>query len=82
MLNKSIVLFLEGEDKLSTEARKNLPESDFALPNRRYPIHDKTHARLALAMVSRFGSPEEKEKVRSAVHSKYPEIGHGEQPKE
>jgi len=35
---------------LSTEARKGLSDSDFALPEKRkYPIHDKAHVRNALA---------------------------------
>lgn len=35
---------------LSTEARKSLSDSDFALPEKRkYPIHDKAHVRNALA---------------------------------
>jgi hypothetical protein len=40
----------------------------------RYPIEDAAHARNALARVSQFGSPAEKEKVRNAVHRKFPEI--------
>ena len=35
--------------KLTTEARKNLPQSDFALPGGRYPVEDKAHARDAKA---------------------------------
>jgi hypothetical protein len=73
-MSKSIVLFLES-DKLDTKARKSLPEEVFALPNRRYPIHDVVHARSALAYISRFGTDEEKAKVRAAVHKRYPEIG-------
>lgn len=61
--------------KLTTEQRNNLPRRDFALPGGRYPINDPNHARNALARVSQFGSPLEKELVRRAVHSKYPEIG-------
>lgn len=61
--------------RLTTKERKAIPGSDFALPGRRYPIEDKSHARNALARVSQFGSPAEKAKVRAAVHRKYPEIG-------
>lgn len=70
---------------LTTEARNSLPSSDFALPGRgegskgkgsgSYPVPDASHARAALSMVSRFGSPAEKAKVRAKVHSKYPDIG-------
>ena len=42
---------------------------------RRYPIPDASHARNALARVSGNGTPEEKAKVRAAVHSRFPEIG-------
>ena len=62
-------------EKLSTTQRKNLKDSDFALPGRRYPIMDLNHARLALAMVSKYGKPGEKEKVQDAVHARYPDIG-------
>jgi len=61
--------------KLTTKARKALPTSTFALPGRRYPINDPSHARNALSRVSQYGSPAEKSKVRAAVHRKYPGIG-------
>lgn len=61
--------------KLSAHARDSLPDSDFALPGRRYPIHDENHARNALSRVSEYGTPEEKAKVRAAVHKRYPNIG-------
>lgn len=62
--------------KLSYKERENLPSHDFAIPgSRSYPIHDEAHARNALARVSQFGSPEEKARVRAAVHRKYPHIG-------
>lgn len=65
--------------KLDADARSHIAEHNFALPGRRYPIHDISHARNALARVSQFGSPEEKEKVRAAVHRKYPSLaGHSE----
>lgn len=38
--------------KLSTGQRKNLPQSDFALPGGRYPVEDKAHARDAKARAS------------------------------
>ncbi|MBS0322198.1 MAG: hypothetical protein JSR18_16760 [Proteobacteria bacterium] len=38
--------------KLTTEARKKLPDSKFALPGDRYPIEDKAHARDAKARAS------------------------------
>jgi hypothetical protein len=61
--------------KLTAAARKKIPAKSFALPGRRYPIEDKSHAQNALSRVSQFGSTSEKSAVRSAVHSKYPEMG-------
>lgn len=73
-----IVSFLD-ESKLTYKQRKALPSSSFVEPEKRkYPIEDKPHARNALSRVSQFGSPSEKRKVRSAVHSKYPDIGDNE----
>lgn len=61
--------------KLSAAARRAIPKKDFALPGGRYPIEDPNHARNALSRVSANGTPEEKAKVRAAVHRKYPSIG-------
>lgn len=60
---------------LNAKARNALPEGDFALPGRRYPIEDKSHARNAMARVSQHGSPAEKAEVRGKVHRKFPDIG-------
>jgi hypothetical protein len=71
--------------ELTTKQRKQMPAKSFALPGKgegpqgkgagSYPIHDKPHARNALARVSQHGTPAEKSKVRAAVHRKYPDIG-------
>ena len=62
--------------KLSSEQRKELPKSDFAIPEKKaYPLNDANHARNALARVSQFGSDSEKARVRAAVHRKFPIIG-------
>lgn len=61
--------------ELTTKARKAIPSSKFALAGRRYPIEDASHARNALARVSQYGTPEEKAKVRAAVHRRYPSMG-------
>lgn len=63
--------------KLTAHARKKIPTKSFALPGRRYPIEDKSHARAALSMVSQHGSPSEKKEVRAKVHEKYPNMGKG-----
>jgi len=64
-----------SEKKLTTKGRKQIKSDNFALPGRRYPIHDKAHARNALSRVSQYGTPAEKAKVRAAVHRKFPGIG-------
>jgi hypothetical protein len=61
--------------KLTAAARNQISEGNFALPGRRYPIHDITHARSALSMVAAHGTPAEKTTVRKAVHAKFPSIG-------
>ena len=60
------------EGALTAKGRKQIDPGSFALPGRRYPIHDLAHARNALARVAQHGSEEEKKKVRSAVYRKYP----------
>lgn len=61
--------------KLTAEERKKLPADAFVFPKeRRYPIHDRNHARAALAFVSRYGTPEEQAKVRAAVKKRYPDM--------
>lgn len=61
--------------KLTYQQRKKLPGKSFVFPGKRaYPIEDAAHARNALARVSQHGSPEEKAKVRGAVHKRYPAI--------
>lgn len=60
---------------LTAKARNKIKEENFALPGRRYPIENKSHASNALARVAQFGTPEEQAKVRAAVHKKYPGIG-------
>ncbi len=63
------------EKKLTYKARKGLPKSSFAIPEKRkYPIHDESHARNALSRVSAHGTPEEKRRVRAAVKRRYPGI--------
>jgi len=61
--------------KLTAKTRNAIPSGSFALPGRRYPIEDASHARNALARVSQHGSEAEKAKVRGAVHRRYPSIG-------
>ncbi|MGW2398514.1 hypothetical protein ACWCYY_18370 [Kitasatospora sp. NPDC001664] len=60
--------------KLSAQGRKHVKAENFALPGRRYPIHDRSHAVNALARVSQYGTPAEKAAVRAAVYRKYPAL--------
>ena len=59
---------------LTAAARKAIPTSEFAGPDRTYPIKDASHARNALARVSQHGSPALKARVRAKVRAKYPGI--------
>ena len=60
--------------RLTAKRRKRLKASSFALPGKRYPIHDKGHARNALSRVAQYGSAAQKARVRRAVARKYPSI--------
>lgn len=60
---------------LTAKTRNALPSSSFALPGRRYPIHDAAHARNALSRVAQHGTSAEKATVRAAVHRRFPGIG-------
>lgn len=60
--------------KLSKADRDKLPDDDFALAGREYPIHDRNHAEMALSDVSRAGTAAEKRKVRAAVAMRYPDM--------
>lgn len=64
--------------KLTTKKRNDLDDSEFAGPDRSYPIEDASHARNALSRVSQFGSPALKARVRAAVKRKFPGIQHRE----
>lgn len=61
--------------ELTTQTRNSLPGSAFALPGRRYPIHDLAHARNALSRVAANGTPHEKSVVRIKVKRRFPAVG-------
>jgi hypothetical protein len=64
------------EKVLKAADRKKLKSSSFVFPGKRaYPIHDPAHARAALSMVARHGTPAQKKAVKAAVRKKYPSIG-------
>ena len=56
--------------RLTAKQRKALPASEFAGPNRTYPIPDKAHARNAKARAAQFASPALKKKVDAAADRK------------
>lgn len=57
---------------LTTKKRKALSSKSFVFPkDKRYPIHDRSHAANALARSK--GKPEEA-KVHAAVCSRYPDL--------
>src|SRR5512135_570325 len=61
--------------ELTTERRKDLPKSDFGLPEEeKYPMPDKRHAANAVARVAQHGTPSEREEVRRKAYEKYPEL--------
>lgn len=49
--------------RLTTAQRNALPASDFAGPNRSYPINDAAHARAAKSRASQFASAALRKKV-------------------
>lgn len=60
--------------KLTAKGRNSIAAKNFALPGKRYPIHDTAHARNALARVAQNGTPAEKATVRRKVYAKYPSL--------
>lgn len=59
---------------LTAETRNALPDSDFALPGRHYPIHDEAHARAALSRGAQNATPEEQATIKRKIKSRYPDI--------
>jgi hypothetical protein len=59
---------------LTAKTRKAIPTEEFALPGRRYPIHNIAHARNALARVAANGTPQEQAVVRAKVKRRFPGI--------
>lgn len=61
--------------KLTAKERNALPDSDFAGPNRSYPIEDQNHARNALSRAAQNAGPKLESKIRAKVHRRYKRIG-------
>jgi hypothetical protein len=52
--------------RLTAEQRNRMPDSTFAVPERRaYPINDKAHARAALRLIGYAHSADEKARIRA-----------------
>ena len=61
--------------ELTTAGRKRVSSGNFAFEkSRRYPIHDLSHARNALARASAQGTSAEQAEVKREVYSKYPAL--------
>jgi len=54
--------------KLTTKTRKKIPTAQFALPGRRYPVHDASHAANAKARVAQHGTKYEQTVVNAAAN--------------
>ena len=54
----------------------NKKRTDFAIPEKRaYSISNERIARVSLERAKKFGTPEEKQRVKDAVRKRYPEMG-------
>lgn len=62
------------EAPLNARRRNALPASDFAGPNRTYPIDTPARARAALARAKANASPAEQRRIYAAVKRKYPDM--------
>jgi hypothetical protein len=61
--------------ELNAKKRGKLQKGSFALPGKRkYPIHDKAHAKSALSYAARKDTEGSESTVRKAVLQKYPSL--------
>jgi len=60
--------------KLSPTARSRLSAKTFALPGRRYPLNNPSHARNALARASQHATPAERATIKRKVKARFPSI--------
>jgi hypothetical protein len=59
--------------RLTSRGRKRMKAKQFALPGKRFPIPDASHARNALARAANL-PPAERQKVRRKVKARFPGI--------
>lgn len=57
--------------RLTAAERNALPDSDFAGPNRTYPVEDAGHAKAAKGRASEFAGPALKAKIGRKVRAKF-----------
>lgn len=55
--------------RLTAAQRKNMPASEFAGPNRSFPVNDANHARAALSMLHN-APPAARARIRAAAEKK------------
>lgn len=60
--------------KLTAATRNALPNSDFAGPDRSYPIENPSHARNALSRAAQNASPQQQKAIQAKVKRRYPNI--------
>jgi hypothetical protein len=65
---------------LTAAQRAQLPDRDFALPGRRFPIPDLEHAQAALRDMKIEGAatPAEQDTIRAKIAHRYPQIDQSE----
>lgn len=65
------------EAPLSSDRRKNLPDSVFCGPNRSFPVNDRAHAIAALRMIGRYKGPGDKSEILACIRRKAKKFGVG-----
>jgi hypothetical protein len=68
---------ISQDAKLSTKARKALPDSAFCGPNRSFPVHDAAHVRNALARLPQAStfSADQKARILACVRRRASKLG-------
>ena len=56
--------------RLSTTQRKAMPQGEYALPGKRFPINDDKHARAAIMLSNKGTTPGEAATVRAKAQAK------------
>ena len=56
--------------RLSAGTRREMPKSEFAGPDRSYPVPDAAHAKLAKAMAAKYAPPAERARIDAKADAK------------